>query len=416
VAHRVDRFSRSPRDTFEAIERLHAAGARLVGVADGVDSGAPSGELVFTVLAGLAREQWKQRRDNWAEATGRAVADGVHISSRPPTGYVRENGKRSRLVPDPKVAPLVRECFLRRAQGASWQQLADYMEENGARVSKTGVGHMLRNRVYLGEAGGAKKGESNPGAHKPLVSVQEWEAVQGQGKTHAKNGTIAAQGLLSGLITCAACGHKLSVTGSGKRVNGTRAASYFCKGRFASGRCPAPASGRVTKVDGFVGPALSQALVDGTLRTTMDAIARYNDAVEAVEKAQRDLDALADNRLLAALGREGLTAMAEDQRAVLEAAKQELRNTPTPDDAIEPTADLWDPETWPIEKLRQLARQFIAEVTLTRGGKGRWSLPAHERVSIRWAGHEEPDTTIYERMKNSESHVLDHLIEPRPTY
>src|SRR5215831_4017037 len=150
VVHRVDRFSRSPRDTFEAIDRLHEAGGRLVGVADGVDSGAASGELVVTVLAGIAREQWKQRRDNWAEATGRAVADGIHISSVPPTGYVRENGKRSRLIPDPKVAPLVRECFRRRAQGASWQQLADYMEENGARVSKTGMGSILRNRVYLG--------------------------------------------------------------------------------------------------------------------------------------------------------------------------------------------------------------------------------------------------------------------------
>jgi site-specific DNA recombinase len=107
VVYRLDRFSRSPRDTFEALDRLEKAGSRLVGVADGVDSSAPSGELVVGVLAGIAREQWKQRRDNWAEATGRAVADGVHVSSRPPTGYVR-GGRRSRLEPDPDVAPLVR--------------------------------------------------------------------------------------------------------------------------------------------------------------------------------------------------------------------------------------------------------------------------------------------------------------------
>ena len=127
VVYRVDRFSRSPRDTFEAVDRLEKAGARLVGVQDGVDSSAPSGELVLTVLAGIAREQWKQRRDNWSEATGRAVADGIHISSRPPTGYVKENGKRSRLVPDPEVAPLIREVFLRRAKGDSWGALAEYM-------------------------------------------------------------------------------------------------------------------------------------------------------------------------------------------------------------------------------------------------------------------------------------------------
>lgn len=122
VVYRLDRFSRSPRNTFEAVDRLEKADARLVGVQDGVDSSAPSGELVLTVLAGIAREQWKQRRDNWSEATGRAVADGIHISSRPPTGYVKENGKRSVLVPDPEVAPLIRDVFLRRARARAGER------------------------------------------------------------------------------------------------------------------------------------------------------------------------------------------------------------------------------------------------------------------------------------------------------
>ncbi|MDQ6810789.1 MAG: recombinase family protein, partial [Actinomycetota bacterium] len=409
VVYRVDRFSRSPRDTFEAIDRLEKVGARLVGVADGVDSTAPSGELVITVLAGIAREQWKQRRENWAEATGRAVADGVHISSRPPTGYVREDGRRSRLIPDPAVAPLVRECFIRRAGGESWQKIADYMTEQGTPISKIGVRRIARNRAYLGEARGPH-GAVKKGAHEALVTVEEWEAAQWAGRAHAKDGTIASQGMLSGLITCASCGHLLSVGGSRSNAPRVRGATYFCKTHFSSGKCEAPGAAKLHIVDTYVGAALSEALVDGTLQTTMDAVARYRRAVDAVADAERRLDELADPALLAALGSRRLTEAATAQRDLLTEAKRTLRETPTPGEAIEPTTDLWDPEAWPIERQRQLARQFISEVTLTRGGKGRGSAPIAERITITWAGHDQPDTTIAERLARSPARLLDPQI------
>jgi hypothetical protein len=51
---------------------------------------------------------------------------------------------------------------------------------------------------------------------------------------------------------------------------------------------------------------------------------------------------------------------------------------------------------------RQLAKQFIAEATLTRSGKGRGSGPVQERLSIRWVGNDEPDATIAERVEETQ--------------
>jgi len=180
--------------------------------------------------------------------------------------------------------------------------------------------------------------------------------------------------------------------------------SYFCKGSHAAGRCPAPGGARVALVDDFVRKAISQALGDGTLEGTIDSIARYERACEAVAKAQRDLDAIKANpKLIASLGVEGVAELAEGQKAVLDAAKLALRETPEPANAIAPDQHLWvDAEAWPIEKQRQLARQFIAEVTLTRSGKGRGSGPVHERLLIRWVGHDEPDATIAERVQETQ--------------
>jgi len=377
-------------------------GGTVVAIDIDLDPTTPTGEMVWTNMLALGR--WERRRiaESWAEASQRAVKDGVHISAAPPTGYLRENGKRSRLVPDPTVAPLVRECFLRRAKGASWQEIATYMCDHGVRLSKSGAARIVHNRVYLGEARGPKA-KPNKAAHTPLVTVQEWEAAQWQGRRHARDGTVAAQGLLSGLITCAGCGHKLSVTGGRKTPDGGNVPVYFCKSRYSGGNCPAPAAARVSFVDDFVIQALGEAATDGTLSATLDAISRYRRATDAVAKAEGDLHEIEeDTELVAALGVRGVAKLATKQRAVLDEAKRVLRETPTPADAIEPDQSFWfEPETWPMDEKRRLAKQLIASVTLSRSGRGRYRPPVSTRLEITWAGHAEPDHTIAERVKRT---------------
>src|SRR5437763_571421 len=91
--------------------------------------------------------------------------------------------------------------------------------------SRSGVKSVICNRVYRGEL---RDGDELvcENAHQPLLSEGEWKLAQlgGIGPLYVKDGSIAAQGLLTSLVFCAACGHRLSLTGSTAK-NGERVAN-----------------------------------------------------------------------------------------------------------------------------------------------------------------------------------------------
>jgi DNA invertase Pin-like site-specific DNA recombinase len=413
VVAKLDRFARSAVDALESIKRLEKTGARLVSVEDGFDDSTAMGRFARGILLLLAELEWERIRSNWETAIGRAVADGVHVTGLVPTGYKR-NGKRSKLVPDPVAAPVVREAFRMRASRASCEKIARYFEEKGVTPptgnphwSRQGVRALLRNKVYIGQARGwkGKEGEQpmiNDHAHEALVTTEEFEAAQDvKPYPYRHDGSIAAQVMLAGLIKCAGCGHNLTYSGTTNR-DGRRTASYMCRGRYASGICPAPAAARAEIVDGFVREVVVLALVDGILDTSLDQVLRYDQARQAVANTQTDLDALANPDLLRTLGPERLAQMAEPLKAAYEAAREQLRETPKPGEAVVPSAKMWAygwNEEEPIERQRQLCRQFIQRVELRRSGKrGKAAGPISARLSITWVGHDEPDTAIVERV------------------
>ena len=78
----------------------------------------------------IAELELERIKESWDVAKTRAVDRGIHISSRPPTGYVRDENKR--LVPVEPAASAVKEIFRRRALGASWAELAQYLSPDVA--------------------------------------------------------------------------------------------------------------------------------------------------------------------------------------------------------------------------------------------------------------------------------------------
>ena len=385
VVSKFDRLSRaSVKDALEVVEEIVAAGGKVVSVDEGIDPTTPYGEFAMTLLLALARMQRTLLKDQLDHAKSAARADGAHVAP-PPVGTHKSNGVRSPIVADPETAPLVRECFKMRAEHASWLDLAKYLRAHGVRISKNGAAYVVRNRTYV-EVG--------------IVTDEEWEAAQVEGRKHAKDGTIAAQGLVSGLLTCGGCGHKLNVGRTGPRQeDGKRAASYGCKGHFSGGPCPAPASVRLASVDEFVQHAIGIAIVDGTLKATMDVVTRHRLAVEGRDEAQAALDAIKSNgRLRDAIGEDAYTDQVAELRERLEQAKRRLRKTPVPDEYVPPRKRIGIGWEGPIEDQRREVRQVVEEVALEKSGRGRWGKPIHERVRIRWAGEDDFDATIGQKV------------------
>ncbi|MEJ7655288.1 MAG: recombinase family protein [Chloroflexia bacterium] len=99
LVHRIDRFGRDHTETIVAAKRLRDAGARLVGVADGVDSEQQAGKIVLNVMSVQAEDYLERIKANWSATTQAAVARNPHLG-KVPVGYRRDEDRRLTTLAD----------------------------------------------------------------------------------------------------------------------------------------------------------------------------------------------------------------------------------------------------------------------------------------------------------------------------
>jgi DNA invertase Pin-like site-specific DNA recombinase len=402
VAFKLSRFGRGALETLQAVERIRNVGGRLVTVEDGVDSAKPGGRLLLTVLAGLAEEELEQRRSGWAAARRRALERGVHVGPTP-IGYRRRGD--GRLQEDPLAAPFIAAAFRRRGEGESWGAIAQFLAENNVLPlerkgrksvawSRSGVMAVVRSRVYRGELWDDDELVCK-NAHQPLLSEGEWKLAQlgGIGPLFVKDGSIAAQGLLTSLAFCAACGHRLSLTGSSTK-DGERVANYFCRTHHAgTGRCPDPAVASTRTLDPYVEGLLLEALADpaSKLVKAHEVGARITKTAEAMKQAEDELDTFLATELASVLGPDRFRTEVERREDAVRAALREF------DDAMRANLILGQEKSrspkqlvsdWPtltMDEKRGVVRAYIDRVIVGKADpkRRRWQ-PISERVEVNW--------------------------------
>ena len=220
----------------------------------------PTGDIAPVVEAII---DWKNER--YLSDLSRDVKRGLYDLARagyapggfPPRGYravkvqigVKRDGEPhlvSQWVPDPELAPKVRQAFEMRAAGASYEEILEATRIFPVRSSYVA---MFRNKSYLGIR---KCGDLEvEDAHEPLVDREMWDAVQSMVGTRVRRTqrSDAAEPhlyrarslfLLSGLAECAECGAAMigKEDWSGGRKTPFR--YYLCsrKNREGWGSCP----------------------------------------------------------------------------------------------------------------------------------------------------------------------------------
>jgi DNA invertase Pin-like site-specific DNA recombinase len=268
-----DRLSReNGLATAEVWQALERAGVRFVAVGDGIDTASGDHELLFSIKAAIARDQWKRYRANWLNARRNAIERGIHPSTYVAVGYrrnqieprvqgaARASWTREERWADPVVGQLVpgehaehvRALFRLRAASGSWNECAKLMESRGVPNRKgepfwllSAVQSIIRNPVYRGEAYLRSKGKQagdfvNPEAHEPIVDTVLWQKAQPkQGKPRRSS----EGALLAGILRCGCCGRKLSPSGG----------YYRCRPRMVTGpACPAPAHAARVELEALV--------------------------------------------------------------------------------------------------------------------------------------------------------------------
>jgi site-specific DNA recombinase len=406
LVYRIDRFGRDAVEVLTALKRLTDADARLVAVAEGLDSSTDVGRFVIGIMVTLAEYHLAMLRSGWASAVNKAVQQGKHVASRAPLGYLRADQadadyddrgnliRNARLVPDPATKDAVRRAFEMRADGASHTAVVDYLRQAlGRGLAKSSVTGMLRNRAYLGEARGPN-GAVLKGAHEVLVSENLFRRVQARAGTRwLPTGSLARQARLGGLITCAGCGHKLRVMGA--TVKGERVASYACAGRYAGGDCPGPAAALVRLVDDYVADRLAGAWEE-VAAGAASAEEQFVQARARADAAEAALDQWVrlDAKTQLGLGAKFDEGVALRQQAVEDARRSlwELEDTIGDLPIVHVDGKPYVYEQWGDDPERDRAhlRRHIASVTLAKADpkRRRWQ-PIGERVEISWVGQDD---------------------------
>ena len=172
----------------------------------GLNPADATGEMALTVMLGVNRLQWRKtgRKVRPDSARGNRGRQGgrrspVRLRLQDPTPKNRSHGVlNSRLVVDPERAPIVVEMFERKAAGATWLELARWLDEaapktNGAKWARSTVGSMVKCRTYLG--GGFRHGEHvNAAAHEPIVGAALWRRAQNKPGRRTRPRDLSALG------------------------------------------------------------------------------------------------------------------------------------------------------------------------------------------------------------------------------
>jgi site-specific DNA recombinase len=390
VVARLDRFARTVVGGVQTLEEIHAAGGFVQTVDGGIDtstSGGAMGELQLNLLLTLAQWERAIRAEGFAASKQRAVARGVHISGTVPVGYLRPH-RGARLERDPAKAPAVRAAYELRAGGASYGDVARLLDEqlpggpSGDGVwNRNTVTRLLTNRVYLGEARQGRFQQAD--AHLPIVSQQTFDVVQALARQQeAPTAGNGARSLLAGLCRCGACGYALDRN----TVNG-RYLVYRCRGRSASGACPAPTSAMADALDELVEDAVLARLADRRVEQVATD--------ETVEELHWRLAAARAKRLpfedpdyVQALGVAAASralARVDEEIAAVEAELAANIDAMTARPLDRNVAEIWP--TLTVDERRQVIGSMVETVTVSRASRG---VPLADRARIYWHGEQAP--------------------------
>lgn len=380
VAARLSRLARSVVDLHDIVKRVDKAGGSIVlGDLGRIDTKSAPGKMMLTVLGAVAEFELDLAREHSHTARRDAIEEGCYIGARVPWGYKRP---AKSLEVDPVRGPVMREVFERRASGATWKELTDYVQQTtGDFLPASTLQKMIANRTYLGSV---RSGELvKDGAHDPLVDVETFEAAQSTPRLRkSRHGS-----LLAGLLTCSGCGRPMTFRIQ-RQPGGKTFATYACQRQSKAGRCPAPVTVSATLADdavsqSFVEWAKTQALVEGDPRDA-DELAQADAAL-----AEAELDLRTWLKTVPVLARSmdeaELEAEGAEVQSRVDAARERvaaLRSERRLDRVRFDVAEKWD--ELDVEQRRQLIAGALDRIVVRKAASRAKGVSFTERADVIW--------------------------------
>lgn len=349
VVYKLDRLSRSQKDTLELIEDVFIPnGVDFVSMCENFETGSPFGKAmvgVLSVFAQLERDTIKERVTIGREA--RAKEGKYHGGSFAPVGYDYIDGN---LVINDFEAMQVRECFRLYETGFTYTEIADTLNAKGwthkhGRWLLQRVRGVLQNPVYIGVV--RFGGVQYDGIHEPIIDRKTFETVgemiAKNKQTHTRRRAPMCEAYLVGKLYCARCDKRYTHTRSisGHSRDGHKISYYTCFARNHPKRTGYRCDNKPHRADTIDG-----VVFDSLRELSYKAVIEYRHQEPETVHLQKELAKINKQRSrlidLYSVGRfdaDELSAKIEPLNATKEALERQLENKQRPADELKAVID-----------------------------------------------------------------------------
>lgn len=230
VVYRLDRLSRSQRDTLYLIEEMFLPnGIEFISISETIDTSTPFGRAmigIMSIFAQLERETITERlrsgRLKMVKDEG-LWAGGADAS---PYGYTRL--PRGELVINEKERDHIVRIFEEYVLLKSYIKVQKKLQKEGfPELRPQRITALLKNRLYIGEVSFA--GEWFKGAHEPIISLELFNEAQ-RVNEHFKgyNFVKIKNNVFRQKVVCGCCGENYVVYGANSKLaNGDKVTYYY---------------------------------------------------------------------------------------------------------------------------------------------------------------------------------------------
>lgn len=208
LVYRLDRLSRSQRDTLSLIEELFLPHhVEFISLSETIDTQTPFGRAAIGILstfAQLERENIKERLYTCHQKMVQEEGLWAGGAGTTPYGYTRL--ARGQLVVNESERHHVQRIFESYLELKSVARVNKQLQAEGfKKLRYQRLSNILKSRLYLGEVSFA--GEWHKGSHEALITEELFHAVQQARQAITNPNRMGPKNkTFTGLITCGHCG------------------------------------------------------------------------------------------------------------------------------------------------------------------------------------------------------------------
>ena len=224
VAYKLDRITRSVRDLEELISVLEQYNCFLLCDRDDVNTSTANGRFFVRMLTVLSQLEIEIVSERTKFGLNGAIKSG-HIPGQRPFGYKSADDKK--MIIDNATRPYVEMIFDMYLEGKSFQQIANYFEENNIYPKKkwkdTTIRKIIDNKIYMGDYEQYKRIGKQENLEpivymnvvEPIISRAKWEDCQRQKERNQRTYTRDRIYTFFQRLKCPNCSRIMKCKGSG---------------------------------------------------------------------------------------------------------------------------------------------------------------------------------------------------------